>query len=218
MPPLALVKEPPAQAPSASARVGRPRNEELDALILHAVREALVDRGYGGLTIQDVTRRCGVNVRTITRRWSTKPELVAAAVLGPSHGPDATGELPVPAPTGDLRRDVRRLIEATLSYLAEPASRAALPALWGETLTNPRIRELLDERDREWAAAVEAVVREAVKSGTAPPGAVGRAAPLPRILAGISMGIGSMDGVAPDSGIVDEVTDFVVGALVADGS
>ena len=62
--------------------VGRPRNPALDDLILEAVRELLVEVGYHGFSVQEVTRRCNVHVRTITRRWPTKAELVTAAIAG----------------------------------------------------------------------------------------------------------------------------------------
>ena len=82
--------------------VGRPRNAALDDLILEAVRELLVECGYHALSVQEVTRRCNVHVRTIARRWPTKAELVAAAIVGgdePGAGLlRATGRLPRRSP------------------------------------------------------------------------------------------------------------------------
>ena len=106
---------------------GRPRNAELDETILQAVRELLAEEGYQSLSVNKVTQRCGVHVRTIARRWDSKAEMAAAAILG-GDDPLRLG-MTAGFPTGSLRSDLRELIRGNMAYLSDPATRAAFPAL-----------------------------------------------------------------------------------------
>jgi AcrR family transcriptional regulator len=103
--------------------VGRPRDPAKDVAVLDAVRELLVEEGYQGTTVLAVARRAGVGAPTIYRRWPTKEALVEDAAF--AH-PDP---LPMPAPTGDLRADLREWVTMFLDWLANPVTRAALPGL-----------------------------------------------------------------------------------------
>ncbi|WP_308170613.1 TetR/AcrR family transcriptional regulator [[Mycobacterium] fortunisiensis] len=102
---------------------GRPRDPAKDAAVLAATRELLVEAGYQGTTVLAVARRAGVGAPTIYRRWPTKEALVEDAAFG--H----TDAIPVPAPTGDLRADLRGWVAMFLDWLANPVTRAALPGL-----------------------------------------------------------------------------------------
>lgn len=103
--------------------MGRPRDPSKDVAVLTAVRELLVEEGYQGTTVLAVARRAGVGAPTIYRRWPTKEALVEDAAFGhPSP-------VPMPAPTGDLRADLREWVAMFLDWLAQPVTRAALPGL-----------------------------------------------------------------------------------------
>src|SRR5215475_3198305 len=95
--------------PAPGGQVGRPRDLSRDRAVLQAVRELLAEEGYQAVSVHKVTLRCGVHVRTIARRWGTKAEMVAAAVLGGDAPADA-GSNPG-LPTGRLRDDLRQLID-----------------------------------------------------------------------------------------------------------
>ncbi len=65
---------------------GRPRNPEIDTVILNTTLILLGDRGYSGLHINDVATKSGVAKATIYRRWPTLAHLTVAAMeqaLGP---------------------------------------------------------------------------------------------------------------------------------------
>lgn len=49
--------------------------------ILRAAIEELASSDYGGLTIEAVAARAGVNKTTVYRKWETKAELMRAALL-----------------------------------------------------------------------------------------------------------------------------------------
>src|SRR5215472_11716899 len=124
------------------APFGRPRDESLDTVVLTAVRELLAEEGYSALTVHKVTQRSGVHAKTISRRWSTKAEMVAAAIFGGDI--QLYSDTSTKLPTGDLRADLRELIARNLAYLAEPATRAALPALLPEIEASERLSALVE--------------------------------------------------------------------------
>jgi len=68
-----------APEPAAPAR-GRKRAADREPLILDAAGELLDEVGYDHLRVQDVADRAHVGLATIYRRWSTKQELVIAAM------------------------------------------------------------------------------------------------------------------------------------------
>jgi AcrR family transcriptional regulator len=105
------------------ASVGRPRDPEKDVAVMQATRELLVEAGYQGTTVVAIARRAGVGAPTIYRRWPTKESLVEDAAFG--HAQPA----PVPAPTGELRTDLRAWVTMFLDWLAHPVTRAAMPGL-----------------------------------------------------------------------------------------
>jgi AcrR family transcriptional regulator len=69
-----------ATSEPAAARRGRPRAADREELILTAANELLDEVGYDHLRVQDVADRAGVGLATIYRRWSTKQDLVIAAM------------------------------------------------------------------------------------------------------------------------------------------
>jgi AcrR family transcriptional regulator len=62
-------------------RSGRPRDPAADRAILAATLAILERDGYAGLSMLGVAKRAGVSGTTLYRRWSSKEDLVAAAVL-----------------------------------------------------------------------------------------------------------------------------------------
>jgi AcrR family transcriptional regulator len=75
----------------SSARVGRPRNPDIDAAVLDATLGLLDELGYGGLTFEAVARRAATTKPAIYRRWQTRQKLVLAALglrLGEARAPD----------------------------------------------------------------------------------------------------------------------------------
>lgn len=104
------------------ARVGRPRDPRVDTAIANATLELLVEDGYQATTIQAIARRAGVSAPSVYRRWSSKAELIEEAVF-------PQGLLAPEAITGDVITDLQPYCEQILTYLAEPAIRAAIPGL-----------------------------------------------------------------------------------------
>lgn len=194
----------------ARPSAGRPRNGALDRPILLTVRQLLAERGYQDLSVQEVTRRCGVHVRTISRRWPTKAELVAAAVLGGDE-PTILGDNR--RPTGDLRADLRRLVESSVRYVGDPAIRAAMPALLSELRTNERVAQRILRRQQELAATIQSVLEAAVHSGDAPERVLRRSSLLPNLMTGAAFSIQTERMVVVDDALIDELTDLLLAAI-----
>jgi AcrR family transcriptional regulator len=78
---------------------GRPRDPEVERGILIATQDLLVENGYAGTTIAGVASRAKCGKSAIYRRWTTKVELVVAAV----RALHITTDLP---DSGSLRADL----------------------------------------------------------------------------------------------------------------
>ena len=100
-----LRQEPPADGPdpAEARRPGRPRTAD-EEVIAGAVLQALVERGYDGMTVDHVARLAGVGRATVYRRWPTKTAMVIDALgrgrFPPLEDPDS----------GDPRADYEALL------------------------------------------------------------------------------------------------------------
>lgn len=86
-------------------RSGRPRKDAIDAGILRAVAELVVERGYARVTIDEVIERAGTNKPAFYRRFRDLADVVPR-LLASRHGTDEdidTGSL-----VGDLVEVQRR--------------------------------------------------------------------------------------------------------------
>jgi AcrR family transcriptional regulator len=84
------VKRAPVHS-APQARVGRPRDRQIDAALLEATRAVLDRSGYGRLTLEEVARHAGTTKPAIYRRWPSRQRLVLAALgarLGEARAPD----------------------------------------------------------------------------------------------------------------------------------
>jgi AcrR family transcriptional regulator len=204
----------PVQHAAPDSQVGRPRDISRDEVIFRAVRELLAEEGYQAVSVNKVTLRCGVHVRTITRRWGTKAEMVAAAILG-GTAPALYGGTPGAA-TGRLGSDLRALIGRVQRYVADPAIQAALPALLSEVAGNAGVRELFERREEEWTATIRAVLERAVDSGDAPARILGREQVLARVLAGTTYSLQFAPLRLKDDALAEELASFLMAALLGE--
>jgi AcrR family transcriptional regulator len=141
---------------SVAARlVGRPRDPRVDEAVPRAALELLVEEGYQATSIQAIARRAGVSAPSIYRRWSSKAELIEAAVF-PSDLVEPTDV------DGDLGTELADYCRRILGYLAQPAVRAAVPGLLSEYQTDPEMWQRLIARTvRPMQESFEAFVARA---------------------------------------------------------
>lgn len=139
---------------------GRPRDPRIDAAILAATAELLVQIGYANLTLAAVAERAGTTKTALYRRWSSKAELVHEAAF-----PAAPTALVRPA--GDMAGDVRAMIAATRDVFTSPVVRAALPGLVADMTADVQLNARVMARFTDLFAAVRRRLREAVERGEA---------------------------------------------------
>ena len=123
----------------ANRRTGRPRSTEADRAILRATRAALVELGWGKLTMSDVAARAGVAKTTLYRRWGSKSELVVDAVAALLDG------LSLPD-RGSARSDVEDVVRRFAALLDRPETKTALMAVVAESTRDPELRRRIRER------------------------------------------------------------------------
>ncbi|NUR85924.1 MAG: TetR/AcrR family transcriptional regulator [Nonomuraea sp.] len=138
----------------AKVERGRPRDPGNDAAILEAALDLLIERGAAGTSVEAVAQRAGVAKLTVYRRWSTKDDLLMAA-LEHARAPE-----PVDAATiGDLVRH-------TAEQLGDPRFRALMARVIGASIDNPDLVRAYS--DRHLRPRLEAVRRVAAAEGLDP--------------------------------------------------
>ncbi|PJI86546.1 TetR/AcrR family transcriptional regulator [Luteimicrobium subarcticum] len=138
----------------------RRRGAELEDALLDAAWDELVDRGYGGFTIDGVARRAGTSRPVLYRRWATKPELVRAAAERALRRGRAT----IPD-TGTLRGDFLALLEQSNVRMTGTSALVAyyLGGYFQETGTSPA--DLRASLLGDGSTTVDVVVDRAVARG-----------------------------------------------------
>ncbi|HVV50708.1 MAG TPA: TetR/AcrR family transcriptional regulator [Polyangia bacterium] len=147
---------------AAQGKGRRRRGPQLEAALLEAAWDELVEVGFGGLTMESVAARAHTGIAVLYRRWANKGELVLAAI---EHYRDTH---PVETPdTGTLRGDLLALLgaigagRATFTSIVAGAGFSGLLAETGLTPAQARDRFLGDQPMR----IAEAVFRRAEERG-----------------------------------------------------
>jgi AcrR family transcriptional regulator len=125
---------------------GRPRDQAIDAAILEATQELIVELGYAALSMDGVAARAGVSKPTLYLRYPSKGALIAEAAFG--DVPDVQ-----PPDTGHLSADFLATYQWGVAQVTAPVGRAALPGLLAESTQNPEIADLFREKIIEPAFA-----------------------------------------------------------------
>ncbi|MFC8918602.1 TetR/AcrR family transcriptional regulator [Streptomyces sp. NPDC057116] len=135
------------------------RREEL----LRAAVEQIEARGVAAVRIADVASALGVSNALVLYHFSTKEKLVAAAFAYAAEGDLAH----LRRVLGRRTTAVRRLRAAVHWYA--PTGRAKGWRLWIEgwaaALREPALREVAQDLDRQWKAALTGVIAEGAAAG-----------------------------------------------------
>ena len=123
----------------SEAAAGRPRDTRIDEAVLDATRALVAEVGYADLTFRAIAVHAGTSVPAIRRRWVSKAHLVHEAVY-PSDTFDAPDDI------GDLRTEVRGVVERCLDIVGSPHGRRATPALMSELMADHALEEELSSR------------------------------------------------------------------------
>ncbi|KUI21652.1 TetR family transcriptional regulator [Mycobacterium sp. GA-1285] len=154
--------KPDASSVDKTPGAGRPRDPRIDAAILRATADLLVEIGYSNLTIAAVAERAGTTKTALYRRWSSKAELVHEAAFPAAPTAIAT-------PPGDITADIRAMLAATRDVFASPVVRAALPGLIADMVADDELNVRVMDRFTGVFAAVRTRVADAVRRGEVHP-------------------------------------------------
>jgi|SRR5215207_7229524 len=92
-------------------RRGRPRDPEAEPRIRRYAVQLLLERGFDGMTVDDVAEAAGVGKATIYRRWASK-ELLANDAMAQMF------DIEIPdADTGSIAGDLRQVYRDTLIFV-----------------------------------------------------------------------------------------------------
>lgn len=111
---------------------GRPRDPSLDIAILDAAENQLLERGYGGMSIESVARAAGTTVPSLRRRYRDKPALVGAVI-------DSMRIAPLTDDDGAPRERALAILENFRYNLSRPHSMAMLGSLLAEEDRHPEL-------------------------------------------------------------------------------
>ncbi|MFC9279747.1 TetR/AcrR family transcriptional regulator [Streptomyces collinus] len=135
------------------------RREEM----LRAAVGQIEARGVAAVRIADVASALGVSNALVLYHFSTKEKLVAAAFAHAAEGDLARLRAMLGRRTSALRR-----LRAAVRWYA-PTGQAKGWRLWIEgwavALREPALREVTRDLDRQWKAAIAAVLAEGVAAG-----------------------------------------------------
>ena len=115
---------PRPSAPDASRRSSAARQS-----ILKAARDLVLRVGYAQLTIESIAARAGVGKQTIYRWWPSKGAVVFEAFLATDGDAGGSTELP---DTGNIERDLKLVLRATIDELLDPSFDAAFRGMTAE--------------------------------------------------------------------------------------
>ncbi len=137
---------------------GRPRDPRIDAAILEATADLLVQIGYSNLTMAAVAERAGTTKTALYRRWSSKAELVHEAAF-------PTAPTALTTPEGDIGGDIRAMIAAARDVFTSPVVRAALPGLVADMSADADLNNRVMSRFTGLFGVVRARLVHAVERG-----------------------------------------------------
>jgi AcrR family transcriptional regulator len=125
------------------------RDESARLAVLHAADDLLVERGFGGVTVEGIAARAGVAKQTIYRWWPSKVDILLDTLIE-----DSSRQLLVPA-SGSVVEGTRRYLRSLTRFVTKDPAGRVLLALIGEAQHDQamaatfRARYLDPRRDQE---------------------------------------------------------------------
>jgi len=141
------------------------RDENARVAVLHAADDLLVERGFGGVTIEGIAARAGVAKQTIYRWWSSKVDILLDTLID-----DASRQLAIPDASPAVEA-VRQYLRGLARFLTGDAAGKVLLALIGEAQHDPVMARTFHERYLDPRRQEElAMLERGIASGELPAG------------------------------------------------
>jgi AcrR family transcriptional regulator len=150
---------------SAKGRAPQRRNEDARLAVLAAADELLIERGFGGVTVEGIAARAGVAKQTIYRWWPSKVDILLDTLVE-----EADRRLKIPE-DGPVVDGVRAYLRALARFLTKEDAGKVLLALLGEAQHDAETATLFHERYLDPRRARErALLKRGIAAGELPAG------------------------------------------------
>jgi AcrR family transcriptional regulator len=193
-------------------KTGRPYDHSSDDAILAMTLDLVAERGYEGLSLDEVAARSGKAKTTLYRRWATKEELVLAALRAVGRPPEAE----VLPDTGSLRTDLLAVVDS--EWLGGSARRISIFAgLSTVSRSSERVADVLrTEVTRPYVEVYRLVLERALARGEIPENRGSRIPLLAEVIPAMSTHrLAAGDEPATREYYVAVIDDVVLAALTA---
>ncbi len=130
--------------------------------VLDVTMQLLFERGFGGATVDEISRRSGVAKTTIYRHWPTRADLLrdACSTLGtPLDTPD----------TGSFEADVNALMTNLAHILRSAKWTSVLPSIIDAAERDPDIADMYSKLQKGYSAPFETIIQRGLQKGELPP-------------------------------------------------
>ncbi|MEJ2885109.1 TetR/AcrR family transcriptional regulator [Actinomycetospora aeridis] len=160
-PPAAPPARPVASGDGAAHVGGRPRNAEIDRLVLEVTLRHLRSEGLPGLSVAAVAEEAGTTRAAVYRRWAGRIELAVAALSTIDPGTDGDG----PRPSGDAFADLVAELARFRRFVVDHDATALVATAFVEG-ADPRVRDQIRHRLVDpCRARLRACLRAGIEAG-----------------------------------------------------
>ena len=131
------------------------------ATVLGVTAELLLERGFAGASVDEITRRSGVAKTTIYRHWPTRGDLLrdACSSIGtPLEVPD----------TGNFEGDVTALVTSLAHLLRSAKWTSVLPSVIDAAERDPDIAAMYSRLQEGYSAPLQSIIKRAMQKGELP--------------------------------------------------
>lgn len=130
--------------------------------MLAAARRVLLEDGWDAVTHLSVAAASGVGRATLYRHWPSRTDLLRDVIR-------REAEMSHTTPVGDLRRDLRRELEALGRQLGAPGLAAVVAVLFERSLHDPTLADVKAAVVHEVSRAVREILHRGVETAELPP-------------------------------------------------
>ena len=131
------------------------------ATVLKVTTELMFERGFGGASVDEISRRSGVAKTTIYRHWATRTDLLRDAC-------SAIGTPLVVPDTGSFEGDLMALMTKLAGLLRSAKWTSVLPSVVDAAERDPQIAKMYSRLQEGYSAPIQFVLERAVQKGALP--------------------------------------------------
>jgi AcrR family transcriptional regulator len=131
------------------------------ATVLKATAELMFERGFGGASVDEISRRSGVAKTTIYRHWPTRADLMrdACSMIG----------IPLAVPdTGSFEGDLMALMTKLAGLVRSAKWTSVLPSVIDAAERDPQIAKMYSRLQEGYSVPIQLVLERAVQKGALP--------------------------------------------------